>query len=379
MTFFTIATIPLVFLVSFLFAGLIVATSKWHGKYSYDALVGVQRFHEKATPRIGGLAIILALAIGVLVLQGESKQLLRILFILGFFVFSFGFTEDITKQVSVAVRLWAGFMPAVIAYFLNGTTLHSIGWAPVDYLLGFPSAAILFTAFAVGGVTQSINIIDGFNGLCSWVTTWSLLAIMAIALQVGDVELAGIIPVVLAAIFGVLLINWPFGKIFLGDGGSYLLGLCVAWCSVLLATRNSSVTPFALFLICIYPITEVLYSMYRRKKHKKSTGQPDRLHLHQLIAMTYVYSGIAKGHSSVMKNSITGFLVSLLSVASGVVAALFYDQPPVILGAIAVFVLAYLLLYRWVLAKSKAFLENNHHNHSGKPKKNGEQKAEINP
>ena len=81
MTLLTIATIPLIFLVSFIFAGLIVATSKWHGKYSHDTLVGVQRFHEKATPRVGGLAIIVALAVGVLVLQGEPKQLLKILFI----------------------------------------------------------------------------------------------------------------------------------------------------------------------------------------------------------------------------------------------------------------------------------------------------------
>ena len=379
MTLLTIATIPLIFLVSFIFAGLIVATSKWHGKYSHDTLVGVQRFHEKATPRVGGLAIIVALAVGVLVLQGEPKQLLKMLFILGFFVFSFGFTEDIAKQVSVAVRLWAGFMPAVIAYFLNGTTLHAIGWAPLDYLLSFPVVAIVFTAFAVGGVTQSINIIDGFNGLCSWVSTWSLLAIMAIALLVGDVELASIIPIVLAAIFGVLLFNWPFGKIFLGDGGSYLLGLCVAWCSVLLATRNPSITPFALFLICIYPITEVLYSMYRRKKHKKSSGQPDRLHLHQLIAMTYIYPSIATRNSSVIKNSITGFLVSLLSVAPGTVAVVFYDRPPVILGAIIVFILAYILLYRWTLLQSKAFLEANPHHHAHKPKKNGEQKLEMKP
>ena len=113
-----------VLLVSALICFLIKVTTQWHGKYSMDHVVGVQRFHESATARIGGLAIIFALGVGVLLLQGESKQLLRNLFILGFFVFSFGFTEDITKQVSVAIRLWAGFMPAVIAYFMTGTVLR---------------------------------------------------------------------------------------------------------------------------------------------------------------------------------------------------------------------------------------------------------------
>ena len=372
--FFSNANIVLTFIVSFTFAILIVTTSKWHGHFSHDNLDGVQRFHEKATPRIGGLAIILALGIGVLLSQGESKQLLRTLFILGLFVFSFGFTEDITKRVSVPIRLWAGFMPAVIAYFLDGTALHSIGWAPIDYLLSFPYVPVVFTAFAVGGVIQSINIIDGFNGLCSWVSTWSLLAIMVIAWRVGDLHLAIITPVVLAAIVGVLLVNWPFGKIFLGDGGSYLLGLCVAWCSVLLATRNPTVTPFALFLICAYPITEVLYSMYRRKKHKKSTGQPDRLHLHQLVAIACVYQGIAKHRSSIIKNSTTGFLMSLLSVAPCMAAVLFYDRPLLIFLAIGVFVTAYLLLYRWMIAKSQTFLEHKPHHHSHHPEKENQQK-----
>ena len=343
----------LTFLISFLSAILIIATSKWHGKYSQDHLEGVQRFHEKATPRIGGLAIIVALGFGVLFSTDESRQLLRLLFILGFFVFSFGFTEDITKKVSVALRLWAGFMPAVIAYFMAGITLRSIGWLPIDYLLGFTPLAILFTAFAVGGVTQSINIIDGFNGLCSWVSTWSLLGIMVIALQVGDNALASIIPLIIAAIFGVLVLNWPLGKIFLGDGGSYLLGLSVAWCSVLLASRNPEVNPFALFLICVYPITEVLYSIYRRKKSKKSTGQPDRMHLHQLIAIVYVYPGFQKLSSAVLKNSATGFLVSLLSIPPVLIASIFFDRPPVILAAIPLFVLAYCLLYRWMIFKSQ--------------------------
>ena len=95
--------------------------------------------------------------------------------------------------------------------------------------------------------------------------------------------------------------------------------------------------------------------------------------------MTYIYPSIATRNSSVIKNSITGFLVSLLSVAPGTVAVVFYDRPPVILGAIIVFILAYILLYRWTLLQSKAFLEANPHHHAHKPKKNGEQKLEMKP
>ena len=346
-----------VLLVSVLVCFLIKLTAHWHGKYSIDNLEGVQRFHETTTPRIGGLAIIFALGVGVLVLHDEPKQLLRTLFILGFFVFSFGFTEDITKQVSVAIRLWAGFMPALIGYFMSGVVLRSVGWEPVDALLQFNPVAIIFTAFAMGGVTHAINIIDGFNGLCSWASIWALTAIMCVAIQVGDTSLAMMLPIMIAGITGFLLFNWPFGKLFLGDGGSYLLGLCVGWCSVLLAVRNPTVFPFTLLLVCVYPVTEVLYSMYRRNKSGKATGQPDRMHLHQLVAMVYIYPSLNQITSSpVLKNSLTGFVMSLLMIPTACIAVLFYDRPPIILLAIALFAAIYVVFYRNLLAKFHAIV-----------------------
>jgi hypothetical protein len=86
---------------------------------------------------------------------------------------------------------------------------------------------------------------------------------------------------------------------------------------------------------------------------KKSTGQPDRMHLHQLIAIVYVYPGFQKLTSAVLKNSITGFLVSLLSIPPVLIASIFFDRPPIILGAIALFIVAYWLLYRWIFLKSQ--------------------------
>jgi len=172
-----------------------------------------------------------------------------------------------------------------------------------------------------------------------------------IAMQVGDASLAIMLPIIIASIFGFLLFNWPLGKLFLGDGGSYLLGLCVAWSSVLLAVRNPEVFPFTLFLVCVYPITEVLYSMYRRKRGRKSTGQPDRLHLHQLVAVVFIYPNLSQTSNSVLKNSITGFIMSLLMLPAACIAIMFYDRPPIILGAITVFIVLYAVFYRTLLGK----------------------------
>ena len=338
-------------LTSFILCALILLTLRWHGHLSLDHCLGVQRMHEAPTPRIGGLAIIIALAVGVMQLEPESNNILRTQFALGFILFSFGFIEDLTKKVSVALRLWAGFIPGVLGYFLAGISLSYVGWAPLDWALSFTPVAVLFGAFAVGGLTHAINIIDGFNGLCAGASLWALSAIIIIALQVGDSALALSNLVVVASIVGFLFFNWPFGKIFLGDGGSYLLGFCVAWSSVLLAMRNPEVSPFALLLICVYPITEVLYSIVRRLKSKRRTGQPDRLHLHQLVASAWVYPNCGS-LSGIYKNSLTGLLMSLLMVPPLLAAITFYRQTTVLFWACVLFVLVYHVLYQKALSSA---------------------------
>lgn len=343
-----------VFLLSLLFCFLIVWSSKWHGQYSLDMPQGIQRFHEAPTPRIGGLGIITALGFGVLLTQdNDTKQLLRNLFILGFFIFSFGLIEDLTKKVSVALRLWASFLPAALAYLTMELVLRSVGWASFDLLLKFSLFAIFFTAFAVGGLTHAFNLIDGFNGLSGWSSIWALAAIMMIANQVGDNSLASALTLVIAGTLGFLIFNWPLGKLFLGDGGAYLMGSCIGWSSVLLTTRNDSVFPFTLFLICVYPISEALYSIWRRKKSFQSAGQPDSAHLHQLIAVFYIYPYF-KG-KRVIKNSIAGFLISLFMVPPAIIAVKFYDRPSIILLAIAIFIALYIALYKALASHSHDF------------------------
>jgi UDP-N-acetylmuramyl pentapeptide phosphotransferase/UDP-N-acetylglucosamine-1-phosphate transferase len=72
----------------------------------------------------------------------------------------------------------------------------------------------LFTSFAVGGVTNSINIIDGFNGSVSTTSALAFSAFALIAHQVGDAQLAAISLVLAACVWGFFWVNWPYGKIF---------------------------------------------------------------------------------------------------------------------------------------------------------------------
>ncbi|MBK7655484.1 MAG: glycosyltransferase family 4 protein, partial [Betaproteobacteria bacterium] len=95
-----------------------------------------------------------------------------------------------------------------------------------------------FTAFAIAGLSNPINIIDGFNGLASGAVLISLASLGLIAFQVNDLDLMRMCFILSGATLGFVVLNFPFGKIFLGDGGAYLLGFTLAWTSVLLLLRN---------------------------------------------------------------------------------------------------------------------------------------------
>ena len=105
---------------------------------------------------------------------------------------------------------------------------------------------------------------------------------------------------------GSCAVNYPRGRIFLGDGGAYLVGLVLAVLSVLLVHRNSGVSPWFPLVLLAYPIWETLFSMYRRKARGHSTGRADALHLHSLVYRRVVrWRGFAgKPSDYVTRNSI---------------------------------------------------------------------------
>jgi UDP-N-acetylmuramyl pentapeptide phosphotransferase/UDP-N-acetylglucosamine-1-phosphate transferase len=332
------------FLASLAFCILLVFTKSWHGALSMDANKGIQKFHSTPTPRIGGLAIVAALGIAWLSAPVDLKSLIGLFLSAGMPAFVFGFAEDITKKVSVLQRLLATMASGLLAWFLTDYSLTRVDVWGIDYLLTFTIVSVFFTSFAVGGVANSINIIDGFNGLASTTSTLAFVSFALIAYQVGDSQLAAISLVLAACVWGFFWINWPYGKIFLGDGGSYFVGFCLAWVAVMLIERNPQVSAFAALLICVHPVTEVIFSIYRRKMKKLHPGHPDRMHFHSLIKQRYVrrwFSGVSNDG----RNSITGLLVGMLTLTAGILANFVYQSFWMSLIFLLALMLGYVSIY----------------------------------
>jgi UDP-N-acetylmuramyl pentapeptide phosphotransferase/UDP-N-acetylglucosamine-1-phosphate transferase len=244
----------------------------------------------------------------------------------------------------VIQRLLATMASGLLAWWITDYSLTRLDLWGVDLLLQFTFFSVLLTAFAVGGVANSINIIDGFNGYASLTCTIAFFGFSVIAFQVGDRNLSTVSLILAASVLGFFWVNWPLGRLFLGDGGAYFLGFALAWIAVLLIERNPSVSAFSALLICIIPITEVLFSIFRRKVRNKHPGKPDSLHFHSILQRRYVSRWFAKW-PMLFKNSLVGILMGLFSLAPSFIANLIFDITLYCLATSALFVLVYVSIY----------------------------------
>lgn len=279
--------------ISFMVCIMIVCTKGYHGHHSFDNdLNGIQKIHVNPVPRIGGIAIVVSILTALVFLKlfpidpflkvGSSAELL--LLAASTPAFLAGIVEDFTKKVSVRSRLLATFASALMASAFLGATVDQLDIIGIDALLRFPPIALVITAIVVGGGANAVNIIDGFNGLSGSVVVVMASALGFVAWRVNDTFVLMLALLCIGAALGFLLVNYPTGKLFLGDGGAYFLGFWVSEIAILLLARNPDVNAWQVLSICAYPVIEVLYSIYRRKfLSNANPGDPDGLHLHSLV------------------------------------------------------------------------------------------------
>ncbi|MBL4873993.1 MAG: glycosyltransferase family 4 protein [Rhodobacteraceae bacterium] len=336
------------FFVSFIVSIIIYKTKHLHSDKMLDQVEGVQKFHSVPTPRIGGIAIAGGLLAGWLVLTDETKQLFGLLSLAGLPVFAFGLAEDIFKTVSVRARLLASVFSGLLFYMITGYAIERIFVWWFDPLLSISAISIGLTVFAIASATNAINIIDGFHGLASGTILLILFAIGFASQSAGDTELFVISSLLFTATLGFFLVNFPFGKLFLGDGGAYFMGFAVAALAVMLPARNSEISPWISPLILSYPLTELVVSMTRKARLAgRSVGEPDGFHLHMLVYRIVVRSGRSKPeHVSHALTSLVLWTMPILS--TGLVIVSDFSSQFSYLGTLGIFLL-YLVLYNTAL------------------------------
>lgn len=319
-----------------------------------------QRFHAGDVPRLGGAGIFVGMTAAwtVAVFAGTGERANLNVQISGVFAASWvvvalptvlaGFYEDVTQRLSVRYRLLLTAISAASACVLLGAAVSRLGVPGLDeLLLMMPWLGVALAFLAICGLPHAFNIIDGYNGLAGTVALLVCLAIVHVALQVGDRQLAAIVVGLAGATGGFLFWNYPRGLIFAGDGGAYLWGVVIAIASILLVQRHEQVSPWFPMLLLIYPVWETIFSIYRKLSRGVSPGVADALHFHQLIYRRIV-RGVFDDDSArrmLMRNNRTSPYLWSFTILTIVPALLFWRNTPVLMAFCFLFVVSYVVVY----------------------------------
>ena len=355
------------FFSSLLVILLIIRYRHVHEHLSGDHdLSGPQKFHQESVPRIGGLGIYLALWFTNLISYLKDPLLgvfLSLILIAALPVSGTGLMEDLTKRISVKIRLIAGFISGILLVCLFTITSIRIDIWGLDILFLNIWIAGIFLCIACSGLANAYNIIDGFNGLASMVGIISTTAITFVAFKVGDFSIIYAALILIGSLLGFFIWNYPRGLIFLGDGGAYLIGFMIAALSILLVHRNPGVSPWFALLVNAYPIFETLFTIWRRWIHQgKSPGLPDGVHFHSLIYRRVLRWAYAKDRQSAnaqvpyyryIDNAKTSPYLWFISSIGAIPALLFWKSTPLLIMSCIIFITIYIYCYRTIVKRRR--------------------------
>jgi len=336
------------FTITAVLTALIISLPKKWTANEFDT-IGMQKFHKNPVPHIGGALLFTGFFIGLWFLPA-AQEIRLLLLVASLPVFIAGIAEDCTGKIGPTLRMIAALLSITIAFFYLDIGIRSLNFAWPDYLLSnFNFLSLLFTLLVVGGLINAINIIDGYNGLMAGYSVLVLLAIAYVSNILGDGLVFQLSLTLTASLAGFFVFNFPLGKIFMGDGGAYFVGLIMAVIGLMLGIRNDEVSHWFVLLLFIYPLYETAFSIYRKAIVRgTSVSQPDGYHLHMLIYKRVVKCKKFK-NNTVVCNSLTSPFLWVLSLFSIIPAVIWFNNQTMLIVWAFVFMLVYTIIYRRIV------------------------------
>ncbi|MCL1827896.1 MAG: undecaprenyl/decaprenyl-phosphate alpha-N-acetylglucosaminyl 1-phosphate transferase [Oscillospiraceae bacterium] len=320
------------------FAATPIVKSFAHKVGAMDNPGEMRRIHDRPIPRLGGLAIFLGFLLSV-VLFAEIDRQVRGVLTGAVLIVIVGVLDDI-----ISVNAWVKIVfqtAAAIIAAVNGVAVEIIMnpniFSANNYLhLGMFSVPL--TVIWIVAITNSVNLIDGLDGLACGVSAISSVTMLVIAAVVSTGNVV-VIPAALAgACIGFIPYNFNPAKIFMGDTGALLLGYVLATLSVMGLFKFYAVITFAVpFLVLAVPLVDTVFAFFRRLFKGRNPLKPDRGHFHhRLIDM-----GLSQKQAVAILYSVSAILgVAAVILATGEeLKALFFVAAVCVAAAVTAFIL----------------------------------------
>ena len=255
-----------------------------HRVGAIDVPKDARRVHKHPIPRLGGLAIFVGFLISILFLAEIDRQVQGIL--LGAVVVVIVGVIDDIMPLPALVKFFVQIVAALIAVF-HGVVIEIFSNPNVfsaEHYVYLGALSIPLTVFWIVAITNSVNLIDGLDGLAVGVSTISSIVMLVIALMVADTNVAVIMAALAGACLGFMPYNFNPAKIFMGDTGALLLGYVLATVSIIGLFKFYAVVSFAVpFLVLALPLFDTSFAFLRRLVKGQNPMSPDRGHFHHRL------------------------------------------------------------------------------------------------
>ena len=293
-----------------------------------------RRMHTKPIPRIGGLAIFFGFLVSVMIFADIDTQLRGILFGVVIIVV-LGLIDDISPLPALlkfVVQIGAALIPVLSGVRIEVLTNPNFFSSSAYLELG--NWAVPVTVFWIVAITNSVNFIDGLDGLAVGVSSIAAFSMLIIAMMLFSPNIAVVTAALAGACVGFMPYNLNPAKIFMGDVGATSIGFILACLSVQGLFKFYALISFAVpFMILALPLFDEVFAIVRRLLKGQSPMSPDRGHVHhrlidmgfnqkQAVAIMYTMSGIL-GVAAVVLTASGEMRAIIVLVAAIIIAGLF--------------------------------------------------------
>ena len=258
-----------------------------------------------------------------------------------FSIFFLGFLSDINKINSAKLRLIIQILIIFGIVYFSSILVFSTKIILLDYFLENNVFQIIFTIFCILIIINGCNFVDGIN--TSLIGYCIIISLALCYLDLNGVETSqfinfyNLIPILVA----LFIFNF-FNKLYLGDSGSYLLGLLFSLCLIDTHQINNNISPFFIISLLWYPAFENLFSIFRKIQFSRSPINPDTNHLHQLI---FLHLKKIFNVNNFYINTFSGIIINIYNLISIFIAVQFYGSTKVQILIIIFNITFYTLIY----------------------------------
>ncbi len=281
-----------------------------------------RKVHTQPIPRMGGLAIYAGFVLAVFGSLYVTHEIAGLL-LGGTLILAVGIIDDL-YQLPAKAKLFGQILAASVLVIFD----IRIEWLtnPFGEMIYVDFFSIPLTIFWVVGLTNTLNLIDGLDGLAAGVSVIASITICLVAIQQAFPLVAIMTAALAGSALGFMRYNFNPATIFMGDTGSMFLGYMLAAISVLGTVKSAATIALFVPIVALgLPIMDTTFAIIRRYANGRPIFKPDKGHLHhrllamgltqkQAVLLMYVISGCL-GLSAIALTEVNTSLALLIILA----------------------------------------------------------------